>query len=152
MAYHIPVAIAVKGAVAIGHWLAAHGTGAMAAKAGALVAKSIATQGFIATVTSVGAIAVGSSVVVGYVVWSQKAFKSLVKVLEAMGRGDTQTMVSESAKLALQIDVTAHLLADAVHDVLIEKLHCSLEKADQIAEYIKYFEKEIQRLMGTGSA
>ena len=147
MAYHIPVAIAVKGAVAIGHWLAAHGTGAMAAKAGALVAKSIATQGFVATATSVGAIAVGSSVAVGYVICGQKAFKRLEKVLEAMGRGDTQTVISELAKLALQIDVTAHMLPDAVHDVLIEKLHCSSESADQIAEYIKYFEKEIQRLM-----
>ena len=43
----------VKGAIAIAHWLAAHGTSAMAAKGGAMIANSVAVNGLATTATTV---------------------------------------------------------------------------------------------------
>ncbi len=147
MAWHIPVALTVKGAVAIGHWLAAHGTGAMAAKAGTVIAKSVAIQGIAATATSVGTIAIASSIIVGNIIWGKEALKYAENTLEAMGRGDTQTMITELAKLALKLDIRFHMLPDAFENLLTQELDYSSQDAYQIGEYIKTFEKEIKKQM-----
>lgn len=141
------IGLIIKGGMAIGHWLAAHGTSTMAAKAAMMIGNNIAAQGVAAAATALGTGALASSYVVGNIIWAKKPLKHAANVLQAIEEGDTQTMITEVAKLCLILEIRFHMLPDAFEDLLTEVFDYSSQDAHEIAEYIKIFEKEIKRQM-----
>jgi|LakMenE01Jun11ns_1017448.scaffolds.fasta_scaffold9627439_2 hypothetical protein len=137
----------VKGAIAIAHWLAAHGTSAMAAKGGAMIAKSVAVNGLATTATTVTTIATTSSLAVGYVLWTTDRLKLVGDGLQAMCDGDIKKMAGKFAKLALMLDIDFEYLPDAIEDLLHEKFDYSYENAHKVAQIVHSYEKEINREM-----
>ena len=137
----------VKGAMAIAHWLTAHGTTAMASKAGTMIVKSLATQGFANTFTAVTTIATSASLGVGCILWTTERLKLAEEGLQAIYDGDTNKMVRKFAKLALKLDIDFDMLPDAVEDMLTEKADFSYEDAHEIAQLIQKYEEEINERM-----
>ncbi|MFM7438417.1 MAG: hypothetical protein ACKO2V_07400 [Snowella sp.] len=137
----------VKGAMAIAHWLAAHGTTAMASKAGAIIVKSVATQGLASTATAVTAIATTASLGVGYILWTTERLELAGEGLQAIYDGDTDKMVRKFAKLALKLDIDFDMLPNAVEDLLTEQADFSYEDAHKVATVIQTYEKEINKRM-----
>ncbi|WP_414622667.1 hypothetical protein [Calothrix sp. CCY 0018] len=140
--------LVVKGAMAIGHWIAAHGTGAMASKAGAIAAKSIATQGFANTVAGVTGVAIGSSLVVGTVVWTTDTIKIFARGLDALHEGNYIQAAKEFADLADELDVKVEFLPDVIQPFL-EKYGCSTENASNIAKAVGGMESDILKFSTT---
>lgn len=140
-------ALMIKGAIAIAHWLTAHGTTAMATKATAIVVNSVATQGLASTATAVATIATTASLGVGYIVWTTDRLKLAGESLQAMQDGDTTRMVGKLAQLAIKLDIDCDMLPDAVQDLLTEQANFSYEDAHNVAKVIQACEKEIDREM-----
>jgi hypothetical protein len=137
--------LVVKGAIAIGHWFAAHGTGAMASKAGLMLSKSIATQGFANTLAGVTGVAIGSSLVVGTMVWTTEQIETLGTGLEALSEGDYR----KAAKQFANLDIEVEFLPEAIQDLLIKKAGFSIEDASNIAEAVDGLESEILKFAST---
>ncbi|MDB9437322.1 hypothetical protein PN450_11060 [Dolichospermum lemmermannii CS-548] len=140
-------ALIIKGAMAITHWLTAHGTTAMAAKAGAIVANSVATQGLASTATLVAGIATTASLSVGCILWTTDRLKLASESLQAMQDGDTTRMVEKLAQLAIKLDIDCDMLPDAVQDMLCKQANFSYEDAHKVAKVIHAYEKKIDREM-----
>jgi hypothetical protein len=139
----------VKGAMAIGHWIAAHGTGAMASKAGAIAAKSLATQGFVNTLAGITGIALGSSLVVGTVIWTTDKIQILGKGLEALSEGDYIKAAKQFAKLVDLLHIQIEFLPDAIQSLLVKKAGFSMEDASNIAQAVGNLESEILKFTTT---
>jgi hypothetical protein len=137
----------VKGGITIAHWLAAHGTNAMALKGGALIAKSITTQGLVSTLAGVTGLAVGSSLLVGGYLWTTNHVKTLGEILAALNKGDYKTFCFKCAKLCMSFNVDIKFLPDVVQDFLIEKAGFSIADASNIANVIRNSEDEILKFM-----
>ncbi|MEA5534060.1 hypothetical protein [Crocosphaera sp. XPORK-15E] len=137
----------VKGAISIGHWIAAHGTGAMASKAGAIVAKSITTQGFANTLAGVTGIALGSSLIVGGVVWGTDKIQALGKGLEALYEGDYIKAAQNFAKLVDLFHIKVEFLPDVIQPFLVEKAGFSVEDASNVAKAVGNLESEIVKFI-----
>jgi hypothetical protein len=141
--------LVVKGAVAIGHWIAAHGTGAMASKAGAIAAKSIATQGFVNTLAGATGVAVGSSLVVGTVVWTTGKIQILGEGLEALNKGNYIKAAQKFANLASLLHIEIEFLPDVIQDLLIKKAGFSIEDASNVAKAVGGMESDILKFSTT---
>ena len=143
----VETALIIKGATAIAHWIAAHGTGAMATKAGVLLAKYAGTHGIASTVTALATTATTASLGVGCILWTTDRLKLAGEGLQAMQDGDTTKMVTKFAQLALKLDIDFDMLPDAVEDLLTEQADFSYEDAHQVAQFIHAYEKEIEKEM-----
>lgn len=141
-------ALIFKGAMAIAHWFAAHGTTTVVTKAGVVVANSIATQGLASTAATVATIATTTSLGVGCIIWTTSRLKLAQDGLQAAFDGDTNKMVVKFAQLAIQLDIDSGMLPDAVQDMLIKQVGFSNEDAHNVAKLIQSHEKQIKREMG----
>ena len=139
----------VKGAITIGHWIAAHGTGAMATKAGVMIGKGIATHGFTNTLAGVTGVAVGSSLVVGTAVWTTRKIQALGEGLDALYNGDYIKAASKFASLAKLLHVEIEYLPDVIQELLEKKAGFSSEDAINIAEAIRSLESDILKFSTT---
>ncbi|NJN13985.1 MAG: hypothetical protein HC836_36830 [Richelia sp. RM2_1_2] len=139
----------VKGAMAIGHWIAAHGTGAMASKAGIMAAKSIATQGFANTLAGATSIAIGSSLAVGTVLWTTEKIQILGEGLEALNQGNYGKAAQKFANLATLLNIKVEFLPDAIQRLLLKKAGFSAEDALDVANAVGALESEILKFATT---
>ena len=143
MIFVILETLIVKGAITIGHWIAAHGTGAMATKAGTMIAKSIATQGLANTLAGVTGVAIGSSLVVGSIVWTTGKIQALGEGLDALYARDYTKAAQKFANLASLLHVEIEFLPDVIQDLLEEKAGFSSEDASNVAEAVRSLEGDI---------
>lgn len=139
----IESALIVKGAMAIGHWLSAHGTSAMAAKGGAVLAKSAATHGIASTATAAATAATGASLVVGYYVWTTESVSILGEGLDAIVEGDADKVVKKFAKLAMKLNMDLDDFPQEVEDFLLNA-DFSYEQAHQVAGVVQALDEEIE--------
>lgn len=140
-------ALIIKGATVIAHWMAAHGTSAMATKAGLVVAKYAGTHGIASTLTALGTTVTSASLVVGGVLWTTERLQIVGQIVEAICKDNRTTMITKSARLALMLDLDFDLLPNAIEQLLIKQAHFSYEDASQIADLIHSYEKEIKGQM-----
>jgi glyoxylate carboligase len=143
----VETALIIKGATAIAHWIAVHGTGAMATKAGVLLAKYAGTHGIANTVTVLATTATTASFSVGCILWTTERLKLAGEGLQAIQDGDPAKMVTKFAHLALKLDIDFDMLPDAIEDLLTDQADFSKEDAHQVAELIHAYEKEIEKEM-----
>jgi hypothetical protein len=147
MIYVIFEALVVKGAIAIGHWITAHGTTAMAAKAGSVISHSIATQGLANTVAGVTGVALTSCVTVGTVAWTYEKMQPLEKGLDALFNEDYMEAAKQFKKLSNVLNVKVEYLPDVIQSFLTEKAGFSIEDAISIAESVRNLEGYITHFM-----
>lgn len=140
----IESALIVKGAMAIGHWLSAHGTSAMAAKGGAVLAKSAAVNGVASTATATATAATGASLVVGYYVWTTESIGILGEGLDAVYEGDAEKFVEKISKLVMKMNMDLDELPEQVQNFLV-KADFSYEQAHQLAGVVQAFDEEIEK-------
>ena len=140
----IESALIVKGAMAIGHWLSAHGTSAMAAKGGAVLFKSAATNGIASTATAAATAATGASLAVGYYVWTTESVSILGEGLDAIVDGDADKVVKKFAKLAMKLNMDLDDLPQEVEDFLLNA-DFSYEQAHQVAGVVQALDEEIEK-------
>lgn len=143
----VETALIIKGATAIAHWIAAHGTSAMATKAGVLLAKYAGTHGIASTVTTLATTATTASLSVGWILWTTDRLTLAAEALQAMQNDDPTKMVTKFAQLALKLDIDFDMLPDAIEDLLREQANFSYEDAHQVAQFIQAYEKEIEKEM-----
>jgi hypothetical protein len=143
MIFVILETLIVKGAITIGHWIAAHGTGAMATKAGAMVAKGVATHGLANTLAGVTGVAIGSSLVVGSVVWTTGKIQALGEGLDALYVGDYTKAARKFANLASLLHIEIKFLPDVIQDLLVKKAGFSSEDASNVAKAVRSLEGDI---------
>jgi outer membrane protein assembly factor BamD (BamD/ComL family) len=139
--------IMLKGAIAIGHWITAHGTEAMAYKTGAMLMKSIGVNGFVNTLAAVTGLACVSSLVVGTVIWTAEAVKLLGEALKALYEGDYKKAAKKFAKLVKQLHIKVEFLPDAIESFLLKKADFSIEDASEVAKAVKNLESEILKFI-----
>jgi len=142
----------LKGAMAIGHWMA-HG-GAVVIGKGLLpsVSQSIANVGFAKTLAGLagmlGKTFLVSSLVVGGVLWTSETVELLADALEGLYQKDYLRFVGKCAKLSSRLHIEVEFLPEVVYSYLI-KAGFSIQDAKTISEVIASSENEIIKYMSS---
>ena len=135
--------LVVKGLFTAGHWLAAHGTSALAAKGSSMLVHSIATHGFLNTASAVAGGAITTGLVVGGVTWTSGLIKLLGEALEALSRGETMSAMKKFSKLYNELHgVDIEFFPDVVEKML-PKIGFSIADAKSIGDFLRSSEESI---------